>query len=146
MLPEARFVLEPDFDALVGMGLTDLLELRRRFFLVLPGSPWVTAETKGIYRMVATGMLWYPGLVVLEDRATLGSDPSAKTGPNGMGGKPLTFQGLSPFSVMPEAQSDKSNSVPGASARDPAPGQGDHESPDFHPRQTRKDQIKEVVR
>ena len=58
------------------------------------------AETKGIYRMVAIGMLWYPSLAVLEDRATLGSDPSAKTGPNGMGGKPLVSKGLSPFCVM----------------------------------------------
>lgn len=62
--------------------LLEGLQIMRQWgftYKVLPGSPWVAGESKGFYRMVATGKLCYRSVTVLEDRATLGSDPSTWT-------------------------------------------------------------------
>lgn len=45
------------------------------------GSP----RNKGVYRMMANGSLGYDGAAVAEDRATLGSEPSAAAEPYGTG-------------------------------------------------------------
>ena len=45
-------------------------------------------EPQGIYRFMANGMTAYNGVAATEDRATVGTDPSAVAGPYGTGGIP----------------------------------------------------------
>lgn len=59
-------------------------------------------QYKGVYRLRADGNHRYAARAVAEDRATLGSDPSAATGPYGTG-EILRFRGVSPDSGLPGA-------------------------------------------
>jgi hypothetical protein len=72
-----------------------------RFLRTFEEQPW-------IYRFMANGNSTYTDTAAAEDRATLGSDPSAAAGPYGTGG---IQSGCRLLFAVPEAQCAKSMSL-----------------------------------